>query len=153
MLIALTTGTSSSTEAAYPGTLGGTATDGTVRWKRIWEVGGVTKGSLRGAVSRNHTQYTTADPSVDGTAGNQWGFPLRGSLLVGGAYANYDTRNLLIQVYADGVLRDAKYLTDFIPVRIADRGYKAREYEVRLSGNIPVRYFAVAETMNELANV
>ena len=153
MLYALTAGTSSATEAAYPGTLGGTATDGTVNWKRIWDLGGVTKGDNRGHILRNHTQYTTADPAVDGTAGNQWGIMLRGSLLVGGAYANYDERNLLVQVYADGVLRDAKYLTSNKPVRVADRGFKAVEYEVRFQGNIAVKYFRLASTMQELAEI
>ena len=153
MLYALTTGTSSSTEAAYPATLGGTATDGTVEWKRIWDLGGVTKGSLRGSVTRNHTQYTTSDPAVDGTAGNQWGFPLRGSLLIGGTYTTYETRYLLVQVYADGELKDAKYLTSKTPVRIADRGFKSDQYEIRIQGNIATRYFKIAETMGELANI
>lgn len=153
MLYALTAGTSSATEAAYPGTLGGTATDGTVTWKRIWDLGGVTKGDLRGHILRNHIQYTTADPAVDGTAGNQWGIMLRGSLLVGGTYTNYDTRYLLAQVYADGVLKDAKYLTSKKPVRIADRGFLSSEYEFRFQGNISVRYFCVSDTMTGLADL
>ena len=153
MLYGLQAGTSSATEAAYPGTLGGTATDGTVKWKRIWDLGGVTKGDNRGHILLNHIQYTTADPAFDGTAGNQWGIMLRGSLLVGGTYAAYDTRNLLVQIYADGVLRDAKYVTSDKPVRVADRGFKATEYEIRISGNIATRFFKLAETVSELAQV
>jgi hypothetical protein len=162
MAICLAMGTSSSTQFAFPGTVGGTATDGTVVWKRIWEQSGVTKGSMRGHITRGYIQQSTADPFIDGTAGNQWGFPLRGSLLVGGTGGNYDDRNLLLQVYAITTLSTAtgqdtslvfsKNLTTRDPVRMPG-GFKSDSFEFRLSGNINVRYFKVAETERELGKI
>ena len=157
MAISLNTGTSSTSEFAYPGTLGGTATDGTVHWKRIWDLQGRTKGTLRGAMWRNYMQYTTSDPLVDGTGGNQWGFPLRGSLMVGGENAVYDNRALTLKVYAittgtDTELVHTQNLTDRTVQRLP-RGFKSDTYEFRLSGNVNVRYFKVAETANELAGI
>jgi hypothetical protein len=162
MIICTVSGTSSTVEPTYPSTLGGTATDGTVRWKRIWEIQGVTKGDLRGHLVRGYIQQNSTDTSGDGPAGNRWGFPLRGSLLVGGTYANYDTRSLLLQVYAittvststgkDTTLVSSQYLTGREPVRLP-RGFKSDTWEIRLSGNINVRYFKIAETMNELGRI
>lgn len=161
-IICTVAGTSSSTEPAYPGTLGGTATDGTVEWKRIWELEGRTKGSLRGQVMRDHTQWTTSDPPVDGTAGNQWGFPIRGSLLQGGTYADYDNRYLQLRVYAlttyttssgdSMTLIATRDLVNRNPIRLPS-GFKSDTWEIRISGNISVRYFRIAETMRELDTV
>lgn len=162
MAICLTAGTSSSTEFAYPGTLGGTATDGTVVWKRIWELSGVTKGSVRGHITRGYIQVSTSDPTVDGTAGNQWGFPLRGSLLIGGQYPNYDNRGLLLQVYAVTTLSTA---TDFSTTLVHSQqltsrevqrlpaGFKSDSWEIRISGNINTRYFKIAETAKEIGKL
>lgn len=157
MSVCIFAGTSGGAEPPWAGTVGGTATDNGVQWKRAWELQGVTKGSLRGQVMRNHTQYTASDPSVDGTAGNQWGFPLRGSLLVGGVYSGVDARSLLLQVYALGTGTDTQVIhqedmTSRDIIRLP-RGLKSDTWEVRLSGNIPVRYFKIAETATELGQI
>jgi hypothetical protein len=162
MAICMVAGTSSSTEFSYS-TLNGTSTDGGAVWKRIWDLQGATKGDMRGALLRDHIQYTTADPGYDGIAGNQWGFPLRASLLIGGQYANIESRTLLLQVYAkidasttatgeNTVLVNSQYITSRSAVRLP-KGFKSDVYEFRLTGNIPVRYFKVAETIQELANI
>jgi hypothetical protein len=162
MIICMAAGTSTNAEPTYSGTIGGTSTDGpAVKWVRIWDQQGVTKGSLRGVVLRDHIQYSTSDPAYDGSAGYQWGFPLRSSLLVGGTYTNFDARSLLLQVYANidnsttatgenTVLVNSQYLTSRAPVRLP-KGFKSDTWEFRFSGNIPVRYFKVAETIAELA--
>lgn len=158
MAICIVAGTSTNVEPTWPSTLGGTATDGpSLKWKRIWELEGRTKGSVRGAVLRNHTQYTTADPIMDGTAGNAWGFPLRGSLLVGGNYTTYDSRSLTLQVYAqttgtDLSLIHSQNLTSRDVQRLP-RGFKSDEWSIRISGNIPTRYFKLAETAVELKHL
>lgn len=157
MSVCIAQGTSSSTEPTWAGILGGTATDGTVKWKRCWELEGRTKGEVRGAATRNHTQYAVTDPIVDGTAGNQWGFPLRGSLLVGGVYPNYDSRSLQLQVYAittgtDLQLVHQQNLTSRNVQRMP-KGFKSDEWSFRISGNIPVRYFKVAETSTEIGAI
>lgn len=158
MAICVAAGTSTNTEPTWPSTLGGTATDGpAVQWRRIWEVQGVTKGSVRGHILRNHTQYSESDPGVDGVAGNQWGFPLRGSLLVGGVYPDFDNRGLLLQVYAtttgtEAALRHSEALTTRDPIRLP-KGFKSDTWEIRLTGNINVRYFKIAETAAELAQI
>lgn len=159
MSICTVQGTSGSVEPTYPGTLGGTATDATVRWKRIWELQGVTKGELRGCVLRNHTQFTTADPVMDGTAGNMWGFPLRGSLLVGGTYGSIDAGSLLLQVYAmppgtatQTTLVSSQSLNSRAVARLPV-GFKSDTWEVRLSGNVSVRYFKIAETAREIGKI
>lgn len=158
LAVCIVAGTSTNVEPTWPGTLGGTSADGpTLKWKRIWELQGVTKGSLRDQVLRNHIQYTTADPAMDGSAGNMWGFPLRGSLLVGGVYPNYDNRSLLLQVYAlttgtDTTLVSSQTLTSRNTVRLP-KGLKSDTWEFRLSGNINVRFFKVAETASELGSI
>jgi hypothetical protein len=158
MAVCIVAGTSTATEPTWSGTLGGTSTDGpTLKWRRIWELEGRTKGSMRGAVMRNHTQYAVTDPIVDGTAGNQWGFDLRGSLLVGGAYANYDSRSLQLQVYAmttgtDTTLMSQQNVTSRAAMRLP-KGFKSDTWEVRLSGNIPVRFFKLAETSEQLGKI
>ena len=158
--VCITAGVSSSVEFAYPSTLGGTATDGTVTWRRVWQQQGLTKGDVRGQVLRNHTQYTAADPAYDGTAGNQWGFPLMGSLLVGGIYPEYAQPNLLLQVYAQPpgtstgvVLQGSVQLSSRAPVRVVPAGFLSDTWVFELSGNVPVRYFKVAETMSELGKI
>lgn len=162
MAICMVSGTSSSTQFAFS-TLGGTSTDGGAVWKRIWDLQGATKGDMRGQLLRDHIQYTTSDPGVDGIAGNQWGFPLRSSLMVGGTYANFVTRSLLLQVYAkvdssttatgEGtVLINQQNVTNRLPLRLP-KGFKSDTYEFRLTGNIPVRYFKVAETLQEIKDI
>lgn len=155
MAVCIVAGTSSNAEPTWPSTLGGTATDGpTLKWKRIWELEGRTKGSMRGAVMRNHTQYDMSDPIVDGTAGNKWGFDLRGSLLVGGNYPNFNSRSLQLQVYAlttgtDVSLVAQRNLTSRDIVRLPT-GFKSDTWAVRLNGNIQVRFFRIAETASEI---
>lgn len=157
MSVCLVAGTSSGSEPTWAGTVGGTATDNNVKWLRVWEVEGRTKGSLRGAVCRNHSQYTASDPSMDGTAGNVWGFPLRGSLLVGGVYVSIDPRSLLLQVYAQTTGTDTQVIhqesmTSRRMIRLP-KGSKSDTWEFRFSGNIPIRYFKVAETAAELGTI
>lgn len=162
MAICMVSGTSSSTEFAYS-TVGGTSTDGGAVWKRIWDIQGVTKGDMRGQLLRDHIQYTTADPGFDGIAGNQWGFPLRGSLMIGGQYPNILTRSLMLQVYAkidnsstgtgEGpVLISQQNMTSRAAVRLP-RGIKSDSWEIRLTGNVAIRYFKLAETMQELSQI
>jgi hypothetical protein len=162
MAVCLVAGTSSTVEFTYPGTLGGTATDGTVVWKRIWDLQGATKGTVRGHILQSHIQYSSSDPGMDGSGGNAWGFPLRGSLLVGGTYANFDARSLTLQVYAittfstssgsDVTLIATKSLTNRTPVRLP-KGFKSDTWEFRISGNVSVRYFKVAESADELGSI
>lgn len=162
MIICTVAGTSSTLEPTYPSTLGGTATDGVVRWKRIWDLQGVTKGEVRGQLTRGYIQQSTGDPFGNDLLGNRWGFPLRGSLMVGGVYANYDNRSLLLQVYAvtnpttssgmDTSLVSSQYLTSRESVRLP-RGFKSDTWEFRLTGNINVRYFKCAETMEEIGKI
>lgn len=157
LAVCIVAGTSTNAEPTWPSTLGGTATDGpALKWKRIWELQGVTKGEVRGHVLRDHIQYTTSDPSMDGS-GNSWGFPLRGSLLAGGVYSAYDNRSLLLQVYAattgtDTNLVHSKTLTSRATQRLP-KGFKSDTWEVRLSGNINVRYFKIAETAFEIGRI
>ncbi len=158
MAVCIAEGTATNVEPTWPSTLGGTATDGpALKWKRVWEVEGRTKGSVRGHVLRNHIQYAASDPGVDGTAGNQWGFPVRGSLLVGGVYPDFDNRALLLQVYAvttgtEATLVHTKNLTSRDMVRLP-KGFKSDTWEIRLTGNINVRYFKIAETSAQLADI
>jgi len=148
MIICTVAGTSSSSEPTYPNLLGGTTTDGAVRWKQIWEEQGVTKGALRDAALRGHTTDPN-DPIIDGAYGNVQGFPLRSSLLVGGTYPNYDQRILTFEAYADGVLKTSQVLTSRDPIRLP-KGFKSDTWEFKLIGNINVRYFKVSETSQEL---
>ena len=152
-------GTSSTLEPTWPSTMGGTATDGTTKWVRSQQLQGVTKGSIRGAVLRDHIQWTTSDPVVDGTAGNQWGFPLRGSLLQGGAYPNYLANSLQLSVYAQllGTSTDLSLvweqnLTDRTVQRLP-AGFKSDTWAFELSGTLPVRYFKVSETAAEIGAI
>lgn len=152
MAICIVAGTSSAVEPAWPVVLGGTATDGDVRWKRIHDLQGVTKGSLRGAVLRDHTRAGPYDPIIDGYGQHVSGFPLRGSLLVGGVYSEFDTRTLTFQVFADGVLKSSHNVVSRDPIRLL-RGFKSDTWEFRLTGNVNVRYFKVAETSQELGYI
>jgi len=166
MAICMVSGTSSSTEFTYS-TIGGTSTDGGAVWKRIWDLQGATKGDLRGQLLRAHIQYTTSDPGNDGIAGNQWGFPLRSSLMMGVAEGGFSpgfiTRTLLLQVYAkidstttatgEGtVLISQQNVINRVPLRLP-RGFKSDTWEFRLIGNIPVRYFKVSETLQEIKDI
>ena len=157
MAVCIVAGTSSNVEPTYPGVLGGTATDGTVQWKQVWEVGGVTKGELNGATLGYHIQYNSSDPAFDGSAGNQWGFPLDGSLLVGGVYPTFTNRSLMLSVYATTTgtgttLVSSQNLTSRSPVRLP-KGLKSDTWEFELNGNINVRYFKVAQTNSELGQI
>lgn len=163
MAICLNIGTSGASEFTFSGTLGGTSTDGTVLWRRIWELEGRTKGSMNGHVLGYHVQHDSSDPVGDGVqgsptvAGNLWGFPLGGSLLVGGAYPNYDDRYLQLRVYAQGTATQTslvyqKNLTSRNAFRLP-QGFKSDEWEIRISGSVAVRYFKIAQTMAELAKI
>lgn len=167
MAVCLVAGTSTNAEPTWSSTLGGTSTDGpTLKWKRVWDINGVTKGDHRGHILRSHVQFTTADPLVDGTAGNQWGFPLRGGLLVGGygtdassgvaygGWSSYAAPSCVLKVYAmttgtQTTLVHQQNLTNREIQRIP-KGFKSDTWEVRLSGSINVRYFKIAQTAKEI---
>ena len=152
MAACIVSGTSSSVEPTWPVNIGGTATDGTVQWKRIHDLQGVTKGSLRGAVLRDHTQSEPYNAVIDGDGLYLSGFPLRGSLLVGGTYPAYDWQSLTFEAYADGTLVSSQEVVSRDPIRLP-RGFKTDTWEFRLTGNVPVRYFKVAETSQELGRI
>lgn len=152
MAMCIVAGTSSNIEPAWPASMGGTATDGTVRWKRVHDLQGVTKGSLRGGALQSHIRAAPYDPIVDGVGLHKDGFPLRGSLLVGGVYPEFDARTLTFQAYADGVLRSTQNVTSRNPIRLP-RGFKSDTWEFRLTGNVNVRYFKVAESSQELGAI
>ena len=158
MAVCIVAGTATTAEPTWPSALGGTATDGpSLKWKRIWELEGRTKGELGGQVCGWHIQYTTADPPTDGSAGNQWGFPGGGSLLVGGSYPNYDNRNLLLQVYSLTTSSDLTLIhSQALTTRAVQRlplGSKSDTWSFRLSGNVNCRYFRVAETAGEIGQL
>lgn len=58
--------------------------------------------------------------------------------------------DLLVNFYADGVLKFTKnvYASD-VPFRLAD-GFRARSFEVEIVGNVTVRRFDMASSMREL---
>jgi hypothetical protein len=151
MAICVVAGTSSSVEPTWPVAVGGTATDGTVQWKRIHELQGCTKGALRETTLRSHTQ-TLYSPVIDGTGANTNGFPLRGSLLLGGQYANIQSRGVTLTVWANGQAISTQPVFSRAPIRLP-RGIKTDTWEFEFSGNIPIRLFKVAETSQELARI
>lgn len=158
MAVCIIGGTSSSVEPTWPNVLGGTATDATVKWKQVWEVQGVTLGALNEFALGYYKRIDASDPFQIGTTQNGWGFPIGGSILVGGnGYTYFDTRNLLLQVYAtttgtDIQLTETHNITGRGAVRLG-RGFKSDQWAFRLSGNIQVRYFKVAETATELGQI
>lgn len=157
MAVCVVGGTSSTVEPTWPGALGSTATDGTVQWKQVWEVQGVTRGAINEFLLGYYRQVSSSDPFQIGTTQNGWGFPLGGSILVGGTNVNFDNRFLLLQVYAtttgtDTQLIESHNVPDRAAIRLG-RGFKSDNWEFRLSGNIAVRYFKVAETAAELGQI
>lgn len=157
MAVCMVAGTSSSVEPTWPGTLGSTATDADVRWRQVWEVQGVTRGALGEFPLGYYNQINSGDLPMIGITQNGWGFPLAGSLLVGGANSTFDDRSLLLQVYAVTTgtgtqLIHSKNLTSRDAVRLP-RGFTSDTWEIRLSGNISVRYFKIAETAVELGQI
>lgn len=157
MGVCIVAGTSGASEPTWPQVMGSTATDATVEWKQVWEVQGVTRGALGEFQLGYYQQVNAADPFQIGSSVNGWGFPLVGSLLVGGQYSNFDSRNLLLQVYATTTgtateLINSQSLTGRGTIRLP-RGFKSDTWEFRLSGNIRVRYFTVAETGEELGRI
>lgn len=157
MAVCMVEGTSSNAEPTWPQVLGGSATDGTVHWKQVWEVQGVTRGAVGEYLLGYYQQRTSSDPFQDGASQNGWGFPLDGSLLVGGVYPNFLTRSLMLQVYAQTTgtgttLVGSRNLTSREPIRLP-RGFKSDTWEFRLTGNISVRYFKVAETGEEIGRI
>lgn len=62
------------------------------------------------------------------------------------------SQELQFTLFADGVLRFSKNLSEDRAFRLPD-GYRARTYEVRVTGTVDVQQIAVAETMRELKAV
>ena len=157
MAVCIQAGTSTSTGPPIWTTKGGTATDGGVLWKGAWDVQGVTRGAINEFVIGYYQQISTSDPIQIGTSANGVGFPIAGSLLIGGANSTFDGRSLTLQVYATttGTNTELVYsssLYDRKPIRLP-KGFKSDTWEFRISGNLRTRYFKVAETAEELGKV
>lgn len=60
-----------------------------------------------------------------------------------------DARNVTVTILADGVQVFSKAVYSIAPCRIS-AGYKAYDWEVIISGNVPVRSFAMATSIGEL---
>lgn len=73
-------------------------------------------------------------------------------------HANYDYMQstsgsyINVKVYADGTKVFDSNITSPTPVRMAS-GFKAYDWEVELSGNVPLRRFAMATTTTELMDI
>lgn len=67
------------------------------------------------------------------------------------AYDNGTTQDLNLKVYADGVLKYDQPITSRTPVRLPS-GFKAREWEFEVSGNVEVFGIDIATNMQELMN-
>lgn len=157
MAVCMVAGTSGTLEPTWPNTLGGSATDGTVHWKQVWEVQGVTRGAVNEFPIGYYNQISATDPYQIGSSQNGWGFPIAGSLLVGGFYPNFEDRSVTLQAYATTTAAEpslvwAQNVTDRSIIRLP-KGEKSDTWEFRISGNVVVRYFKVAETATELAQV
>lgn len=79
-------------------------------------------------------------------------YPLQGSLLRGGAIAEYTTRSLRMTIYGDGVERYTENITGPKSFSLPS-GFKARLWEFRLSGNIQVHSLSIAESATGLRNL
>lgn len=60
-----------------------------------------------------------------------------------------DDRYLLIQIYADGVLKQSINVTQRGIYRLIGE-YKSDTYEIQANGNVSLRHIKIAETVNEL---
>lgn len=79
-------------------------------------------------------------------------YMLDGSLLRGGLFTEYAERFLRVSLYADGVLKYTEPVQNNRPFSMPS-GYKSSNYEVRISGNVPVYGASFAETAKGLAQV
>jgi len=128
------------------------------------------------AVSKSQADWDALDDSVaynaivaEITAGNQaiWaaGTPLQstlnsttlGSIVLGGSIlANIptiaETQNIQAMIYANGAMVANVAVTSAEPVRLPAGG-KEYVYEVRLTGNAPLRKFAMATSIAELRQI
>ena len=59
---------------------------------------------------------------------------------------------VLLQIYADEVLKDSIYFSDQESVRLKS-GYKTDRWEFTVAGNVPLRSVKLAETFQELKQV
>jgi hypothetical protein len=147
-------GTSSTVEPTWPQVRGGTATDGTVQWKQVWDVQGATRGAMGEYLLGYYEPISATDPYQISTTYNGWGFPMGASILQGGTNTTFDTRNITVQVYAattgtDLDLVATRNITTRDVVRLP-RGLKADQWAIEISGNVAVKYFKIAETAKEL---
>jgi hypothetical protein len=60
--------------------------------------------------------------------------------------------SLQVKVYCNGILVSTKSITNRSTYRLPS-GFKSDRWQFRLSGNVPVRAFKIAETAKELATV
>jgi len=157
MGVCIVSGTSSSVEPTWPQVRGGTATDGTVRWKQVWDVQGATRGAMGEFLLGYYNQLTPSDPFQIGTTRNGWGFPMGASLLQGGSDSTFETRNIQVKVFATTTGTDldliaTRDITNRNVIRLP-RGYKSDQFAIEISGNVSVRYFKIAETAKELGTI
>ncbi|MFZ6731992.1 hypothetical protein ACO0LG_08745 [Undibacterium sp. Ji42W] len=80
------------------------------------------------------------------------GMMLNGSNLVSGLVNPLDFRSASLVVFADGKQVFATGVTSMEPIRMP-AGYKAYEWEVQITGNVPVRGFVMSTTVGELRQV
>lgn len=80
-----------------------------------------------------------------------------GEIVLGGSIlkripGGVSTLSLQVKVYCNGVLVATKSITNRSTYRLPS-GFKSDRWQFRLSGNVPVRAFKIAETAKELAQI
>jgi hypothetical protein len=80
-----------------------------------------------------------------------------GKIVLGGSIlqripGGVSTLSLQVKIYCNGVLVSTKSITDRSTYRLPS-GFKGDRWQFRLSGNVPLRAFKIAETAKELAQL